>query len=106
MRLLVAALKAGHELSAREAAAVAIVSRQHARRLLASLMADRRVHIDRWERHAWGPYWPVYAIGDFPSAARPKAVTTAERSRRYRERNRIPRPDPLAKAMRNMGGTR
>ena len=53
-----------------------------------------RVYIKEWTRHALGQKdtpRPVYALGDKRDAKPPKPLPNAEITRRYRQRQRIPR---------------
>ena len=56
---------------------------------LDALIAQRRIHIVDWRRGALGPMRPVYASGDGPAAPKPVVLSHAQRSERYRERERI-----------------
>lgn len=98
IRLIVAALYSGRELSAEEAGEVAFVSTRHARRLLLLLKREGLIHIDRWEGNKRGPAHPIYAIGMENDAERPEPQSAAWRAKRYRDRRRIPQPDPLTRA--------
>lgn len=53
------------------------------------LQAERLVYIKEWKRpERQGSRSPIYALGNRPDAKEPPPLTTSERERRYRERNR------------------
>lgn len=53
---------------------------------LNALRAQKRVHICGWRRARQGPMTPIYAAGAGSDAPRPESFSSAEKSRRYRER--------------------
>jgi hypothetical protein len=100
MRRLRAAFDAGRELSAHDAEQIAFLHIRRVREYLKWLHKHNEVHIDRWERrHKQGPWHPVYAGGPGPDAQRPAGKTNAEMMRSYRERRRVPRPEPIIQAL-------
>ena len=99
MRRLRAAFEAGRDLSAHDAEQIAFLHIRRVREYLKWLHLHHEVHIDRWERrHKQGPWHPVYAGGPGPDALRPAGKTNAEMMRSYRERRRIPKPEPMLQA--------
>jgi hypothetical protein len=104
MKLLMAAFEAGRELDVFEAAEVAFLSVKEARRYLFYLKDVKKViHIDRWNRRATGPRFPVFVIGQGQDAERPK-WSRAEKARAFRLRKRVPKPDLLLRAFMNPTG--
>lgn len=97
MRLLMAALNSGQEIDVFTAAQVAFLSEKEARRYLYHLHANKMIHIDHWNRGKNGPYFPVFVIGEGEDAQRPR-MSNAEKARRSRDRNRVPKPDALLRA--------
>lgn len=47
----------------------------------------KKIHICDWRSNSHGCPSPVYLVGDKPNKRRPRAMTSAERQRRCRERN-------------------
>lgn len=94
MKRLLEAFDRGDEIDFRVAMEVAFISERTAYRYLAELRSMRLIHIDRYEYRS-GHYVPIYAGGKGPSARPPKPKSGAERVRTYRERHRVPKPDPL-----------
>lgn len=89
MPRLLEALEAGpgtqRDLAQRSGLSSGAVSRH-----LAALLAEypRRVRIDAWRRNEFGaPFEAVYAMGAGRSARKPKPMTEAQKSRRYRQRH-------------------
>jgi hypothetical protein len=97
MRLLMAALNSGQEIDVFIAASVAFLSEKEARRYLYYLHGKKMIHIDHWNRGKNGPYFPVFVIGEGEDAPRPR-MSNAEKARRSRDRNRVPKPDALLRA--------
>lgn len=100
MRRLRAAFEAGQELSAHDAEEIAHLHIRRVREYLKYLHAHGEIHIDRWDRrHKQGPWHPVYAGGPGKDALRPTGKTNAEMMRNYRQRHRVPKPEPILQAM-------
>jgi hypothetical protein len=97
MRLLMTALNSGQEIDVFTAAQVAYLSEKEARRYLYHLHTNKMIHIDHWNRGKNGPYFPVFVIGEGEDASRPR-MSNAEKARRSRDRNRVPKPDALLRA--------
>lgn len=97
MRLLMIALNSGQEINVFTAARVAHLSEKEARRYLYYLHGKKMIHIDHWNRGKNGPYFPVFVIGEGEDALRPR-MSNAEKARRSRDRNRVPKPDALLRA--------
>lgn len=53
---------------------------------LSALRTQRRVHICDWRRARKGPMTPIYDAGAGSDAPKPETFSSAEKSRRYRER--------------------
>jgi hypothetical protein len=56
---------------------------------LDALIAQKRIHIGRWQRSHNGPMSPVYFLGPGEPAGKPEAITSVEKCRRHREKGRI-----------------
>jgi hypothetical protein len=55
---------------------------------LDALIAQQRIHIGGWQRSPRGPMAPIYSPGAGVPAAKPLAITPAEKSDRHRERSK------------------
>lgn len=55
---------------------------------LDALIAQQRIHIGDWQRSPRGPMTPIYSPGPGAPAAKPAAITSAEKSDRHRERSK------------------
>lgn len=89
---IVATLERHGPLSYREAAALAGLSPHTVKnaRYMEILVAQGRVHIGAWRRGRRGPASALYAAGSGRNAAKPAALSAAEKSRRFRDRHGPP----------------
>lgn len=56
---------------------------------LDALVAQKYIHIGEWRRSRNGPMSPVYVAGPGTMAEKPKTMTSAEKCKRHREREKI-----------------
>ena len=54
-----------------------------------SLCAQQRIHVSAWRRNKNGPMAPVYEAGAGVNAAKPAHYSAADKSRRYRQKQRL-----------------
>lgn len=81
-------MKSGAAVNARRASREAFLSERQARTVLKELHDEEKlIYISSWYRdqknHRWGA---VFRLGDFPDAPKPRPLTEAEKSERYRYR--------------------
>lgn len=50
------------------------------------LLDAKEIHVAQWLRNVSGPYIPLYSVGPGPSVQKPKRLTDAQVSRRWKER--------------------
>lgn len=60
---------------------------------LNALIAQNRIHIANWRRARNGPMCPVYVLGSGDNVARPDTLTSAHKSRRFREKQQVLAPE-------------
>lgn len=102
VRLLRQLLKRHGSLNAMQMGALLGTGRQSAYYSIRWLRARNEIRIASWTRNGSGPATPSYALGNEPDARRPRAQTSAERTRRYIDRMREDRPaDLIARHKRN-----
>lgn len=91
MRLIVAALEKYGRLTYLEASKASGVSANTIKnaRYMDILVKQKRVHIAAWRRNKAGPMVAVYAAGDGEPAEKPAPLSSAEKSRRSREKKRV-----------------
>ena len=50
------------------------------------LLDAKQIHVAQWLRNVSGPYIPLYSAGPGPSVQKPKALTDAKVSKRWKEK--------------------
>lgn len=50
------------------------------------LLDAKEIHVAQWLRNVSGPYIPLYAIGSGPSVPKPRKLSNAEISRRWKDK--------------------
>lgn len=110
MELIVGALLRHGPMSYREIADASGLSRNTLKNAgyLDALRAQQRIHVCAWRRARNGPMSAVYSAGAGADAAKPGSLTTAEKSRRCRERKNVLHGDRglVAQVLGLLGGER
>lgn len=90
MSRIVAALEKSGPMTYREAAEVTGLSPNTIKnaRYMDILVKQRRIHVCGWSRNRAGPIAAVYAAGYAAAAPKPEPLSTADKNRRFREKNR------------------
>lgn len=96
MARIVAALRAAGAMTYREIALATGLSLNTIKnaRYMDILVAQRRVHIEAWQRNPRGPLTALYAAGRGSNAQRPAALSNAEKLQRHRAKQRLARGLP------------
>lgn len=90
MNLILSALKKLGPMTYLEAAEATRLSSNTIKsaRYMDILVKQHRIHVAAWRRNRAGPMTAVYAFGRGESAEKPKPLSTAEKCRRFRDKER------------------
>ena len=76
--------KQGATITHHAAAELTGINVRNAREYLNAMHEAGEIHIRRWARNAWGPFFPVYAAGEGDDAPRPDTRKLKAARRRAR----------------------
>lgn len=101
MARIVAALKRLGPMSYKEVALASGLSANTVKnaQYMDSLCAQGRIHVCAWRRNRNGPMLPVYEEGPGVDAAKPENYSAADKSRRYRLKQRLLQSRPTLFAL-------